>query len=183
MSNQKYVMVPVEPTEKMLDVLYANMGGSKADGALISGYKNLLAAAPQAHAAPDVVGLLNRIIPRIDAGGPNPIDPDIHCCEWTLHRERERIHAEFADALTDHERLQAEAERLQASRAADKARIAELEAALSDVERDAARYLWLLKHYGEFHGDRTLAALALRHGNLDAAIDAALSKQGKERIQ
>lgn len=53
--------------------------------------------------APDVAGLLNRIIPRIDAGGPNPIDPDIHCCEWTLHRERERIHAEFADALAAHE--------------------------------------------------------------------------------
>jgi hypothetical protein len=52
--------------------------------------------------APDVAVLLNRIIPRIDAGGPNPIDPDIHCCEWTLHIERERIHAEFADALAAH---------------------------------------------------------------------------------
>ena len=35
--------------------------------------------------------------------------------------------------LTDHERLQAEAERLQAARAADKARIAELEVALSEL--------------------------------------------------
>lgn len=46
-----------------------------------------------------IVELLNRIVPRIDAGGPNPIDPDMHHCEWTLHRERERIHAEFAEAL------------------------------------------------------------------------------------
>ena len=50
-------------------------------------------------AAPDVAGLLNRIVPRIDAGGPNPIDPALHCCEWTLHKERDRIHNEFADAL------------------------------------------------------------------------------------
>lgn len=45
---------------------------------------------------------------------------------------------------------------------------------LREAERDAARYLWILKHYGEFHGDRTLAALALQHGSLDAAIDAAM---------
>lgn len=51
-------------------------------------------------AAPDVAGLLNRIVPRIDAGGPNPIDPALHCCEWTLHKERDRIHNEFADALS-----------------------------------------------------------------------------------
>src|SRR5690554_1504346 len=56
--------------------------------------------------APDVAALLNRIVPRIDAGGPNPIDPDIHCCEWTLHRERERIHAEFAVALAAHHKQQ-----------------------------------------------------------------------------
>ena len=45
---------------------------------------------------------------------------------------------------------------------------------LREAERDAARYLWILKHYGEFHGDRTLAALALQHGSLVAAIDAAM---------
>ena len=42
--------------------------------------------------------LLDRIVPRLDAGGPNPIDPEIHHCEWTLYQERERIHAEFAAA-------------------------------------------------------------------------------------
>lgn len=42
--------------------------------------------------------LLNRVVPRIDAGGPNPIDPELHHCEYMLYRERERIHAEF-DAL------------------------------------------------------------------------------------
>ena len=45
---------------------------------------------------------------------------------------------------------------------------------LREAERDAARHLWILKHYGEFHGERTLAALALQHGSLDAAIDAAM---------
>lgn len=54
---------------------------------------------PAPTAAQDVAGLVDRIVPRIDAGGPNPINPDVHCCEWTLHKERERIHAEFADAL------------------------------------------------------------------------------------
>lgn len=43
--------------------------------------------------------LLNRIVPRLDAGGPNPIDPDLHHCEWALYQERERIHAEFEDVL------------------------------------------------------------------------------------
>ena len=47
-------------------------------------------------------------------------------------------------------------------------------ARLREAERDAARYRWMLKHYGEFHGERTLAALALQHGSLDAAIDAAM---------
>ena len=42
--------------------------------------------------------LINRIVPRIDAGGANPIDPKLYCCEHRLHIERERIHAEF-DAL------------------------------------------------------------------------------------
>ena len=45
---------------------------------------------------------------------------------------------------------------------------------LREAERDAARYLWILKHYGEFHGDRTLAAIALQNGSLDAAIDEAM---------
>ena len=47
----------------------------------------------------EIVGLLNRIVPRIDAGGPNPIDEQLHHCEYTLYRERERIHSEFRDAL------------------------------------------------------------------------------------
>ena len=29
-----------------------------------------------------------REIPRLDAGGPNPIQPDEHCCEWALYQER-----------------------------------------------------------------------------------------------
>lgn len=45
---------------------------------------------------------------------------------------------------------------------------------LREAERDAARYRWILKHYGEFHGDRPLASIALQHGSLDAAIDAAM---------
>ena len=45
---------------------------------------------------------------------------------------------------------------------------------LREAERDAARYRWILNHYLEFHGERTLAALALQHGSLDAAIDAAM---------
>jgi len=47
----------------------------------------------------EVIDLLNRIVPRIDAGGVNPLDEVIHHCEYTLYRERERIHAEFSDAL------------------------------------------------------------------------------------
>lgn len=47
-------------------------------------------------------------------------------------------------------------------------------ARMREAERDAARYRWILKHYGEFHGERTLAALALQHGSLDAAIDEAM---------
>ena len=45
---------------------------------------------------------------------------------------------------------------------------------LREAERDAARYLWILKHYCELHGERSLATLALQHGSLDAAIDAAM---------
>ena len=48
----------------------------------------------------DVLKLLDRIVPRIDAGGVNPIDEELHHCEYTLYRERERIHAEFADVLS-----------------------------------------------------------------------------------
>lgn len=45
---------------------------------------------------------------------------------------------------------------------------------LREAERDAARYLWILNHYAELHGDRSLAAIALSSGGLDAAIDAAM---------
>ena len=45
---------------------------------------------------------------------------------------------------------------------------------LREAERDAARYRWILNHYLEFHGDRTLAAMAFPAGGLDAAIDAAM---------
>lgn len=45
---------------------------------------------------------------------------------------------------------------------------------LREAERDAARYRWILNHYAELHGDRTLAAMALSSGGLDAAIDAAM---------
>lgn len=43
----------------------------------------------------DIGKELNRIVPRIDAGGPNPLDEQLHHCEFTLYRERERIHSEF----------------------------------------------------------------------------------------
>lgn len=56
-------------------------------------------AAQPAPVVPDgFKALLDRIVPRLDAGGPNPIDPELHHCEWTLYQERERIHAEFAAA-------------------------------------------------------------------------------------
>lgn len=48
--------------------------------------------------------------------------------------------------LTDHERLQAEAERLQAARAADKARIMVLEAALSGLLSSLTDEDGLLEH-------------------------------------
>jgi len=47
----------------------------------------------------EVIELLNRIVPRIDAGGVNPIDETLHHCEYTLYSERERIHREFRQAL------------------------------------------------------------------------------------
>lgn len=47
---------------------------------------------------------------------------------------------------------------------------------LREAELDAARYRWILNHYAELHGDRTLAAMALSSGGLDAAIDAAMQE-------
>lgn len=49
--------------------------------------------------AKEILDLLDRIVPRIDAGGPNPIDKELHHCEYTLHQERERVHAEFRQVL------------------------------------------------------------------------------------
>lgn len=49
----------------------------------------------------DVLKLLDRIVPRIDAGGANPIDETLHHCEYTLYQERERIHAEFGHVLNN----------------------------------------------------------------------------------
>jgi hypothetical protein len=68
------------------------------------------------------------------------------------------------DAWFEHGRLQAEAERLQAARAAGKARIAELEAVLERVA------VWVEKLPVPTNG--ACAQLA--------RIDAALSRQGKE---
>lgn len=48
----------------------------------------------------EVRELLERIVPRIDAGGVNPIDPELHHCEWAIYQERERINAEFAAILS-----------------------------------------------------------------------------------
>ena len=42
------------------------------------------------------------------------------------------------------------------------------------LRKDAERYRWILNHYAELHGDRSLAAMALSSGGLDAAIDAAM---------
>ncbi len=70
--------------------------------------------------------------------------------------------------LTDHERLQAETERLQAARAADKARIAELTGLLSDARTDLSNWM-----AGYAAGDDLTTALIAR-------IDAALAQQGKE---
>ena len=58
-----------------------NTGGKPPSRAVPAGWKQLL----------------DRVVPRLDAGGPNPINEVEHCCEWTLYRERERIHNEFAD--------------------------------------------------------------------------------------
>ena len=64
----------------------------------IAGLMQARAAQPAPVVPEGFKALLDRIVPRLDAGGPNPIDPEIHHCEWTLYQERERIHAEFAAA-------------------------------------------------------------------------------------
>ena len=86
---------PALSRESIIDVLLSI--GGQSEGVVADAIMRM--AAP----APDVAGLVDRIVPRIDAGGPNPINPDVHCCEWTLHKERERIHSEFADALDSHQ--------------------------------------------------------------------------------
>lgn len=45
------------------------------------------------------------------------------------------------------------------------------------LRKDAKRYLWILNHYAELHGDRSLAAMALSSGGLDAAIDEAMTEK------
>lgn len=60
--------------------------------------------------------------------------------------------------------------------AANPASVQGLITRLREAERDAARYRWILNHYAELHGDRTLAAMALSSGGLDAAIDAAMQE-------
>ncbi len=62
------------------------------------------------------------------------------------------------------------------------ARIAELEAALSDVERDAARYRWLCSAGPGFDSRPFVVLLDLdsTKSDVDTAIDAALAQQGKE---
>jgi len=52
-----------------------------------------LESALAAHDAEVIARFLATEAPRIDAGGPNPIDPKLHHCEWALHQERERLHA------------------------------------------------------------------------------------------
>ena len=73
--------------------------------------------------------------------------------------------------------------KIEAARDADKARIAELEAALSDVERDAARYRWLCSAGPGFDSRPFVVLLDLdsTKSDVDTAIDAALSQQGKEQ--
>ena len=54
---------------------------------------------------------------------------------------------------------------------------------LRRLHADAERYLWVLRHYGEFHGDWTLAAFQRRAQEkgigpgLDGAIDAAIAAE------
>lgn len=51
----------------------------------------------------------------------------------------------------------------------------QLRAEVETLRKDAERYLWILNHYLEFHGERTLAAMALSSGGLDTAIDKAMA--------
>jgi len=76
--------------------------------------------------------------------------------------------------LTDHERLQAEVERLQAARAADKARIAELTEALGDL-------LAIVSDSAGVAGYHLNGAVAEwgEFGEIGAAF-AALAQQGKD---
>ena len=75
--------------------------------------------------------------------------------------------------LTDHEKLQAETERLQAERAADKARIAELEALLDDLRDSIVDN----ENVAHVDGDDRLVQY---YRDQIARIDAALAQQGKE---
>ena len=56
-------------------------------------------------------------------------------------------------------------------------------AELRRLHADAQRYYWVLRHYGEFHGDWTLAALQRRAyekgigPGLDGAIDAEIAAE------
>ena len=56
-------------------------------------------------------------------------------------------------------------------------------AELRRLHADAQRYYWVLRHYGEFHGDWTLAALQRRAHEkgigpgLDGAIDAEIAAE------
>ena len=51
----------------------------------------------------------------------------------------------------------------------------QLRTEIETLRKDAQRYLWILNHYAELHGDRSLAAMALSSGGLDAAIDEAMA--------
>lgn len=53
------------------------------------------------------------------------------------------------------------------------AEILRLRAELEAAKKDAARYGWLLRHYGSFR----LCDEARKHGSLDAAIDAEMAKE------
>jgi hypothetical protein len=66
---------------------------------------------------------------------------------------------------------------------ADPDLIQESAAELRRLHADAQRYYWVLRHYGEFHGDWTLAAFLRRAHEkgigpgLDGAIDAEIAAE------
>ena len=66
---------------------------------------------------------------------------------------------------------------------ADTDLIYEAAAELRRLHADAQRYYWVLRHYGEFHGDWTLAAFQRRPyekgigPGLDGAIDAEIAAE------